>query len=843
MTDIFDLDSDGAAALDDEARRNPLRAEDLPVPAWAGSGEALKGLLRPSASAGRALMMAGAPVAMAIDRAAEFGDLIGGRTAQREALGLAPDRLGAADWYFRNVVDDTGGNAVDAWTANPEAMGSAAKALNVGSTVIGSLPQMIATPELFLAQSGLDPATELVRQGVDTKTALAVGGANLAANAIGMKIPAAWGNTLTQRLLTGVGSNLGIGVAADAASNAALASGGYTEQAAGYDAKDPYARALDALMGAAFGWKANIDAPRLPAAERDAVLAVKNNDHLHRQTLPGEPASASAARAHAGSVSSAIDQLLRGEPVNVADAVRAEDFVPRPQPARPAPGAAPVAANYDAFLVALESGGRADAKASTSSATGLHQFTKGTWLRTVRNAAPAWARGMDDAQLLTQRTNPARSAEMERALRAENSAALVRAGQKVDGFNLYAAHHFGERGGVKFAQADGSTPMSQILTADQLKANAYLRGLTKDEAIANWTARAKKAGVDMPAGRVPFEDPDVAPQRQFAQAMRAVDAPEDVIRQFMPQAPRDSVTGFFDGRVDQVKSGMVERAVRHVTETGEPGHFVSADLFNLGGLNQHLGNQAEAANVHYGAMARILERELRATGADVVPMRTGGDEFGAVVVNAAGPKIAEAIERANAKVARYAREQGLADIPHPKRSGEKGVGLHIGSAEIRPGQSVRAILDRADDGVNLSKLKASENVARRTPGTAGSEPPEGRPGGAEARDGAPDSGVRPAETTGEAGTRMGAGDGGRPPQGDRSAVSAPESPIQAAAQLAAQSPDTLAIVGFDPDGAPIYRPVSEALAEIQAEQARAAADAEAYPAAVSCFLRRGGNAP
>lgn len=822
MSDIFELDADGATALEDEARANPLRAEDLPTPAWAGAGQAAKGLLRPSAAAGRSLLLA-APSVLEV-----FG------------TGLTQE---GKDWYYRNVVDEFGGRAVDAWTPDPGAMGSASKALNVGGTVIGSIPQMIGMPSTFLASSAIDPAVELVNQGVDAKTAATVGGANMLANAIGMKLPASWGNTLTQRLVTGAGANLGVGVAADAASSTALTAGGYDEQAAGFDVKDPYARTLDVLMGAAFGWKANIDAPRVPAAERDAVLTTRNSDHLHRQTLPGEPASASAARAHASSVSSAIEQLLRGEQVNVADAVRAEDFVTRPQPTSQTPGAAPFSANYDAFLVALESGGKADAKAATSSATGLHQFTKGTWLRTVRNAAPAWAQGMDEAQLLAQRTNPARSAEMEKALRAENASALLRAGQRVDGFNLYAAHHFGERGGVKFAQADGSTPMAQILTADQLKANSYLRGLTKDEAIANWSVRAKKAGVDMPAGRAPFEDPDLAPQRQFTQAMRAVDAPEDVIRQFMPQAPRDSVTGFFDGRVDQVKSGMVERAVRHVTETGEPGHYVSADLFNLGGLNQAVGNQAEAANVHYGAMARILERELRATGADVVPMRTGGDEFGAVVVNAVGPKIAEAIERANAKVARYAREQGLADIPHPKRFGEKGVGLHVGSAEIRPGQSVRAILDRADDGVNLSKLKASENVARSTPGPAGAEPPEGRSGGAQARNGAPDSGVRPADAPGKAGAGMGAGDGGRPSQGDRSAVSAVETPIQAAAQLAAQSPDTLAIVGFDPDGAPIYRPMSEALAEIQAEQARAAADAEAYPAAVSCFLRRGGNAP
>ena len=290
MSDIFDLDADGAAALEEEARRNPLRKEDLPTPAWTGAGEALKGLLRPSAGAGRTLLMAGAPVASAIDEAARFGDWLGGRTAEREELGLGPTRVGATDWYFRNVVDPIGGRATDYWTADPAAMGSASKALSVGSNVLGSVPQMIGMTGTFLANSALDPAVELIDQGVDTQTAAKVGGVNLLANAVGLKIPAAWGNTLTQRLVTGAGSNLAVGAIADAASSDALDAGGYEEQAAGYSATDPYARLLDGLMGAAFGWKANVDAPRVAPAQRDAVLTTRNNDHLHRQTLPGEPA-------------------------------------------------------------------------------------------------------------------------------------------------------------------------------------------------------------------------------------------------------------------------------------------------------------------------------------------------------------------------------------------------------------------------------------------------------------------------------------------------------------------------------------------------------------------------
>jgi len=177
VSTIFDLDDEGARALDEQARLNPLRPEDVPPPAWAGSGEALKGLLRPSASAGRAALMAGAAVPILDDTLTSW---ITGR-----------ETTSSQEWYFRNVVDEVGASAVDYWTPDPGSMGSAAKVLNVGGMVVGSLPQMLGTPGLFLGASGIDPATELVREGVDADTAAAVGGVQLIANAIGRRPPAA----------------------------------------------------------------------------------------------------------------------------------------------------------------------------------------------------------------------------------------------------------------------------------------------------------------------------------------------------------------------------------------------------------------------------------------------------------------------------------------------------------------------------------------------------------------------------------------------------------------------------------------------------------------------------
>lgn len=162
-------------------------------------------------------------------------------------------------------------------------------------------------------------------------------------------------------------------------------------------------------------------------------------------------------------------------------------------------------AGYEGFAVALESGGKANAKAATSSATGLHQFTGSTWLGYVRKVKPQWAEGLDEAALLALRTDPAKSKEIFEAFTADNIAALRKAGAPVNQFTVYAAHHFGPGKGAVFAKADAATLMDDILTAGQLKANPYLKGLTKAEAIKLWSSRAKRSGVDVDAlvGKIP----------------------------------------------------------------------------------------------------------------------------------------------------------------------------------------------------------------------------------------------------------------------------------------------------------------------------------------------------
>lgn len=150
--------------------------------------------------------------------------------------------------------------------------------------------------------------------------------------------------------------------------------------------------------------------------------------------------------------------------------------------------------SYDNFLVSLESGGNPTARAGSSSATGLHQFTNGTWLGTIAKANPAWAKGKTPEQLLALRTNPQYSSMVAEALKMDNTRALEAKGLPASYANLYSMHHFGS---TKFAGASINTPMSSILTPEQLAANPYLKGKTKGQALDIWAARTGNKAADL----------------------------------------------------------------------------------------------------------------------------------------------------------------------------------------------------------------------------------------------------------------------------------------------------------------------------------------------------------
>lgn len=121
------------------------------------------------------------------------------------------------------------------------------------------------------------------------------------------------------------------------------------------------------------------------------------------------------------------------------------------------------------FLLAqarLESGMNPNARAATSSATGLYQFTDATWTQTL--AKHGGALGLDPAalddpgaraQLMALRTDPQASAMMAAAMAGDNQASLTSAlGRPPSSGELYLAHFLGSDGAVKFLSAMGANP-------------------------------------------------------------------------------------------------------------------------------------------------------------------------------------------------------------------------------------------------------------------------------------------------------------------------------------------------------------------------------------------------
>ncbi|KPF71749.1 hypothetical protein IP88_10545 [alpha proteobacterium AAP81b] len=128
----------------------------------------------------------------------------------------------------------------------------------------------------------------------------------------------------------------------------------------------------------------------------------------------------------------------------------------------------------------LESGLATTARAATSSARGLFQFTAGTWLETVRRhgadhglgwAAQALAGGAANAgatvraTILALRDDPEASALMAGELARDNDAALGGVlGRAAGPTELYLAHFLGPAGAGKFLSALATAPQTAAAT-------------------------------------------------------------------------------------------------------------------------------------------------------------------------------------------------------------------------------------------------------------------------------------------------------------------------------------------------------------------------------------------
>ncbi len=130
-------------------------------------------------------------------------------------------------------------------------------------------------------------------------------------------------------------------------------------------------------------------------------------------------------------------------------------------------------------MTRAESGGNPNARNPLSSATGAHQFTAATWLSVAKRFGGSRIAGLSNDQILALRTDSVFSRQMAEAhAQFDLAPALQNAGVNPSNLALYAGWHFGAAGGAAVMRASGDMPMSQLLSADAIKSNPYLRSLT-----------------------------------------------------------------------------------------------------------------------------------------------------------------------------------------------------------------------------------------------------------------------------------------------------------------------------------------------------------------------------
>ncbi len=867
---VFDLDEQGRKQLDEQAVAHPLDLSKVKPGFFEGLGSSVfSGTMRGGARAGTAVLTAGVvPVAARDDYLSSFmtDDVADFLQAQGVANPTRGTTTAGQDAYFADVVEGIGQRAVDAWTPDPAETGTAGRVLGGLAEIVLPLAAAGGNPSLLAATEGIERPASLVKQGVGAGTAQAVGLAGSVGTLAGFKLPAAFGSTLTQRLATGAAGNLLLGAGVSGVQYAALQAGGNAEQAKAFDPLDVEARAVDALTGLAFGALAHATAPRVPLEQRDALLTARNADRFQRTATDPLVADEGAAIRGQDALQDALEQLARGEPVNVVDTIRPSDFLLPVADQTPAPAAAALG-GYQAFRRALESGGRADARNPESSALGIDQFTAGTWRRMVAKTKPEWAQGLDDAQLLALRADPARSTEMVAALDAENAAGLRAEGLPVDAYTLYAAHHFGLAGGRRFARSDGATPMERILSRGQLEANPYLRGLTKDEAVANWNQRAKRAGV-LPDGGLVDTDPAGQALRE-----RLVTDPDKLLRDYAALEDSDG------GRVlntdtarelspeylaDRTRSADVHEAASDTIKLlyeqklaqPTPEGFDSTVLFTAGGTGAGKTSALKARGEVGGRPEIIYDTNMNtlSSAVDKIEQALAAGRDVDIVYVYRDPVDAltnGAIPRAQRQVERFGTGRTVPLREHART--HAGVRPTIEALAVRYADDPRVNIDVIDNsgGKGQQKMTDLASLPRveedSLHGSLQDALDQARAGGL-AEDlyrgfGGPGRGAPAALGRDLAGNgrRQGRAQGspGRE-AGNRGEVSpAPETPLDAARQLAAQNPDASIVVDAYSDGSALHRTVADEVADIEAELARATTDATAFQAAVNCFLRRG----
>ncbi|WP_124525868.1 hypothetical protein [Pseudomonas sp. KBW05] len=216
----------------------------------------------------------------------------------------------------------------------PRTIAGAVVAGPAGAALAAGAPAGFASKQVGMAE------------GLDESTATKKGLIDAAVTGIGVALPAAkFVKPILGDAAIAVGANVGLGMAGRGATASLLESNGYHTQAAQYKVMDGTALATDAIMGLAFFGIGRANFRRPTAAQVDAALTERTNQHADIDTAPGAPVDPKSAMAHQDAIRSVIDQLQRGEPVVLPDNIHSAQFL------RTAEESSVVAPSRDSALV------------------------------------------------------------------------------------------------------------------------------------------------------------------------------------------------------------------------------------------------------------------------------------------------------------------------------------------------------------------------------------------------------------------------------------------------------------------------------------------------------------
>lgn len=189
-------------------------------------------------------------------------------------------------------------------------------------------------------------------------------------------------------------------------------------------------------------------------------------------------------------------------------------------------------------IITIESGGRPNIKAPTSTATGLGQFLDSTWLATVRRHRPDIFNSTSKDDIIAMRLDPSFHIEMLARFTEDNQRTV---GMNCTGGDLYLAHFLGAGSAMKVYHAHPQDAVEPLVGSAAVMANhSILAGKTCSEVRA-WAARrmAASAGhswVEKYYTGENVNQPEPAPEQQPEE--QPEDIPDTQAQPAPPPIPR-----------------------------------------------------------------------------------------------------------------------------------------------------------------------------------------------------------------------------------------------------------------------------------------------------------------